>query len=126
MSRYSLMAASVEQPAATLSGGNQQKTIVARWMETRTKLLILEEPTIGVDVGAKADIYHLLQLSLRQGLAVLLISSDFEEVERICHRALIFSRGRVAAELPSDRLTVATLTRMASDGMPATRAGATQ
>jgi ribose transport system ATP-binding protein len=125
MRRFSIKAASVEQPAATLSGGNQQKTIVARWMETRTKLLILEEPTIGVDVGAKADIYHLLQLSLRQGLAVLLISSDFEEVERICHRALIFSRGRVAAELPGDRLTVATLTRMASDGTPAKRAGTT-
>ena len=67
------------------------------------KLLILEEPTIGVDVGAKADIYHLLQSSLRKGLAVLLISSDFEEVERICHRALVFSRGQVAAEIPRPR-----------------------
>ena len=51
-------------PAATLSGGNQQKVVVARWMEGRARLLILEEPTIGVDIGAKAEIYHLLQLSL--------------------------------------------------------------
>ncbi|HXZ17055.1 MAG TPA: ATP-binding cassette domain-containing protein, partial [Roseiarcus sp.] len=126
MRRFSIKAASVEQPAATLSGGNQQKTVVARWMETQAKLLILEEPTIGVDVGAKADIYHLLQLSLRQGLAVLLISSDFEEVERICHRALIFSRGRAVAEIPRDRLTVAALTWMASGGSQDERPGATR
>ena len=125
MTRFSIKAASVEQPVATLSGGNQQKTVVARWMETHAKLLILEEPTIGVDVGAKADIYHLLQLSLRQGLAVLLISSDFEEVERICHRSLVFSRGRVVAEISRDRLTVATLTQTASGGTLGQRPGAT-
>ena len=66
MRRFSIKAASVEEPAATLSGGNQQKVVVARWMEAEVRLLILEEPTIGVDVGAKADIYHLLQLSLRK------------------------------------------------------------
>jgi ribose transport system ATP-binding protein len=124
--RFSIKAASVEQPAATLSGGNQQKTVVARWMEARVTLLILEEPTIGVDVGAKADIYHLLQLSLSKGLAVLLISSDFEEVERICHRALVFSRGRLAAEIPRQALTVAALTATASGGTSAARHGATQ
>jgi ribose transport system ATP-binding protein len=122
--RFSIKAASVEEPAATLSGGNQQKVAVARWMETEAKLLILEEPTIGVDVGAKADIYHLLQLSLSRGLAVLLISSDFEEVERICHRALVFSRGRVVAEIPRERLTVAALTQTASGGAAAHRLGA--
>ena len=121
MRRFSIKAASVEEPAATLSGGNQQKVVVARWMETEARLLILEEPTIGVDVGAKAEIYHLFQLSLRRGLAVLLISSDFEEVERICHRALVFSRGRVVAEIPRERLTVAALTQAASGGASARR-----
>jgi ribose transport system ATP-binding protein len=125
MNRFTIKAASVEEPAATMSGGNQQKTVVARWMETHAKLLILEEPTIGVDVGAKADIYHLLQLSLRRGLAVLLISSDFEEVERICHRALVFSRGRVVAEIPREGLTVAALTQTAAGGTSAERLGAT-
>ena len=93
-------------------------------METEARLLILEEPTIGVDVGAKAEIYHLLQLSLSSGLAVLLISSDFEEVERVCHRALVFSRGRVVAEIPRARLTVAALTQAASGGAEAERRGA--
>jgi ribose transport system ATP-binding protein len=114
--RFSIKAAGVEEPVATLSGGNQQKVVLARWMEAHVKLIILEEPTIGVDVGAKADIYHLLQLSLRKGLAALLISSDFEEVERICHRALVFSRGRVAAEIPGHALTIAALTSAASGG----------
>ncbi len=122
--RFSIRAASVEQPVATLSGGNQQKVAVARWMEAHVRLLILEEPTIGVDVGAKADIYHLLQLSLRKGLGVLLISSDFEEVERICHRALVFSRGQVVAEIPGPALTIAALTATASGGTPATRGAA--
>jgi ribose transport system ATP-binding protein len=122
--RFSIKTAGVEEPVATLSGGNQQKVVLARWMEARVKLLILEEPTIGVDVGAKADIYHLLQLSLRKGLAVLLISSDFEEVERICHRALVFSRGQVAAEIPGHALTVAALTAAASGGNWTARHGA--
>jgi ribose transport system ATP-binding protein len=122
--RFSIKAAGVEEPVATLSGGNQQKVVLARWMETQVKLLILEEPTIGVDVGAKADIYHLLQLSLRKGLAVLLISSDFEEVERICHRALVFSRGKVVAEIPGHALTIAALTSAASGGTGTTPLGA--
>ncbi len=123
--RFSIKAEGPEQPVATLSGGNQQKVVVARWMEARVDLLILEEPTIGVDVGSKAEIYHLLKLSLEKGMAVLLISSDFEEVERICHRALVFSRGRVTAEIPHHELTVAALTASASGGMPATgRSGA--
>lgn len=119
--RFSIKTAGVDEPVATLSGGNQQKVVLARWMEADLKLLILEEPTIGVDVGAKADIYHLLQSSLRKGLAVLLISSDFEEVERICHRALVFSRGQVAAEIPGYALTVAALTSAASGGKSAAR-----
>src|SRR5271166_5093353 len=122
--RFSIKAAGVEEPVATLSGGNQQKVVLARWMEAHVKLIILEEPTIGVDVGAKADIYHLLQLSLRKGLAALLISSDFEEVERICHRALVFSRGQVAAEIPGHALTIAALTSAASGGTWTARHGA--
>jgi ribose transport system ATP-binding protein len=122
--RFSIKAESPEQPVATLSGGNQQKVVVARWMEANVDLLILEEPTIGVDVGSKAEIYHLLKLSLQKGMAVLLISSDFEEVERICHRALVFSRGRVAAEIPRHDLTVAALTASASGGMASSFFGA--
>jgi ribose transport system ATP-binding protein len=114
--RFSVKPPDPERGVATLSGGNQQKVVVARWMEAKVRLLVLEEPTIGVDVGSKAEIYHLLQQSLKEGLAVLLLSSDFEEVERICHRALAFSRGRVVAEIPRDELTIARLTRDASGG----------
>ena len=115
LKRFSIKAENTEQAVATLSGGNQQKVVVARWMEAKVKLLVLEEPTIGVDVSSKAEIYHLLQLSLKNGMAVLLISSDFEEVE-ICHRALVFSRGHIAAEIPHDELTVARLTASATGG----------
>ena len=114
LSRFSVRPEDPECAVATLSGGNQQKVVLARWMEARVRLLVLEEPTIGVDVGSKAEIYHLLQQSLSKGLAVVLISSDFEEVQRICHRALVFSRGRVVGEIPRSELTMARLTAYAS------------
>ena len=124
LDRFSIKAEDTEQAIATLSGGNQQKVVVARWMEAKVGLLVLEEPTIGVDVNSKAEIYHLLQLSLKRGMAVLLISSDFEEVERICHRALVFSRGQVIAEIPHDELTISNLTATASGGAAAGETGA--
>jgi ribose transport system ATP-binding protein len=123
LGRFSIKAEDTEQAIATLSGGNQQKVVVARWMEARVRLLVLEEPTIGVDVSSKAEIYHLLKLSLQKGIAVLLISSDFEEVERICHRALVFSRGRVVTEIPRDELTISRLTASASGGASVAHAG---
>jgi ribose transport system ATP-binding protein len=114
LNRFSVRPRDPERIIATLSGGNQQKVVVARWMEAGSRMLILEEPTYGVDVGSKADIYQLLEGSLEKGLAVLLISSDFEEVAGICHRALIFDRGRVTAELDRSELSLARLTALAS------------
>jgi ribose transport system ATP-binding protein len=114
LNRYAVRPRDPERVIATLSGGNQQKVVVARWMEAGSRLLILEEPTYGVDVGSKVDIYQLLETSLEKGLAVLLISSDFEEVSGICHRALIFDRGRVTAELGSAELSLPRLTALAS------------
>jgi ribose transport system ATP-binding protein len=124
LKRFSIKAEDTEQAVATLSGGNQQKVVVARWMEAKVRLLVLEEPTIGVDVSSKAEIYHLLKLSLQKGMAVLLISSDFEEVERICHRALVFSRGQVVAEIPQSELTIEHLTASASGGHSVAHMGA--
>jgi ribose transport system ATP-binding protein len=114
--RFSVRPAEPERPIATLSGGNQQKVVVARWMEAGSRLLILEEPTFGVDVGSKAEIYRLLQEAIDHGLAVLLISSDFEEVAGISTRALIFDRGQVSAELSRDELSIARLTALAAGG----------
>lgn len=97
-----------------LSGGNQQKVVMARWLQIATRLLILEEPTAGVDVGARADIYALVNQALERGLAVLLISTDFEEVSNIAHRALIFNRGQVIDEIPRESLSIQTLLQRAS------------
>lgn len=114
LARYSVRPPDPERPIATLSGGNQQKIVVARWLEGAVDLLILEEPTTGVDVGSKAEIYALMQNSLSKGMAVLLVSSDFEEVVKVCHRALVFNRGRVVAEIPRKELTVLRLTELAA------------
>jgi ribose transport system ATP-binding protein len=112
--RFSIRPPEPERQIATLSGGNQQKVILARWFEARSRLLVLEEPTFGVDVGAKAELYRLLQEGLDDGLAVLLISSDFEEVAGISSRAFVFNRGKVFTELGRGELSVARLTAAAS------------
>jgi ribose transport system ATP-binding protein len=122
--RFSVRPRDSEAPIATLSGGNQQKVMVGRWIRVRRRLLILEEPTASVDVGAKAEIYRLLGEAVAADLAVLLISTDFEEVALVCHRALVFVRGTVTAELTGDDLTVAALTR-ATSAMPAVTGGGT-
>ena len=113
MQRLAVRPAEPEQPVLNLSGGNQQKVVIARWVETGMRLLVLEEPTFGVDVGAKAEIYRILDRLVGEGRAVLLISSDFEEVAGIAHRALVLDRGRITAEVPRERLSVPLLTRLA-------------
>lgn len=97
-----------------LSGGNQQKVVVGRWLETGRQLLIAEDPTAGVDVGAKAEIYALLFEALASGMGVLVVSTDFEEVAAICHRAIVFSRGQVVTELSGVGLSTESLIQAAS------------
>lgn len=112
--RFSVRPPDSEAPLGTLSGGNQQKVMIGRWLRVGLRLLILEEPTASVDIGAKAVVYRLLDEALAGGLAVLLVSTDFEEVAGVCRRALVFVRGSVTAELSGPALTVAELTRAAS------------
>ncbi|WP_237152902.1 sugar ABC transporter ATP-binding protein [Oryzibacter oryziterrae] len=97
-----------------LSGGNQQKVIVGRWLATGRKLLVAEDPTAGVDVGAKAEIYRLIAAAVARGLAVVVVSTDFEEIAHICNRALIFNRGRIIAELSGEALTTEAVISAAS------------
>ncbi len=97
-----------------LSGGNQQKIVVGRWLGTGRRLLIAEDPTAGVDVGAKAEIYHLLFEALASGMGVIVVSTDFEEIANICHRAIVFSRGKVTRELSGVALSTETLIAAAS------------
>ncbi|WP_200307251.1 sugar ABC transporter ATP-binding protein [Streptomyces adelaidensis] len=112
--RFAVRPRDSEAPIATLSGGNQQKVMIGRWLRTGLRLLILEEPTASVDIGAKAAVHRLLDEALADGLAVLLISTDSEEVAGVCGRALVFVRGSVTVELSGPALTVAGLTRAAS------------
>lgn len=89
-----------------LSGGNQQKVVLARWLNLQLPLLILEEPTAGVDVGAKRQIYDILREQAHAGVCVLVVSTDFEEVANVCTRALVFRDGQVDSELTGSALTV--------------------
>ncbi|TMR90341.1 sugar ABC transporter ATP-binding protein [Nonomuraea basaltis] len=114
ITRLQVSPADTEALFAALSGGNQQKVLIGRWLGVRRRLLILEEPTASVDVGAKAEIYRLLGEALATGLAALLVSADFEEVVNMCDRVLVFTRGAVTAELSGDALTVAALTHAAT------------
>jgi ribose transport system ATP-binding protein len=114
MRKYGVRPPDPNLAASMFSGGNQQKIVLARWMELGSEVLILEEPTIGVDIGAKAEIYNLLVARLAAGGAVIVVSSDFEEVAGICHRALVFDRGRIVAELPREELSQSAITRLAS------------
>jgi ABC-type sugar transport system ATPase subunit len=91
-----------EQPVGTLSGGNQQKVILARWLATDPRLLILDEPTRGIDVGAKAEIERLVEELSQEGMAVVFISSELEEVVRRSHRVAVLRDRRKIAELTGD------------------------
>ena len=104
-----------------LSGGNQQKVVLARWINLQLPLLMLEEPTAGVDVGAKRQIYDILREQADAGVCVLVVSTDFEEVANVCTRALVFRDGQVATELSGTALSVAGLLVAASGNSSTTK-----
>ena len=90
---------SVEREVRYLSGGNQQKVLLAKWLARRPRILIVDEPTRGVDVGSKADIYRILRDLAASGIALLVVSSDLPEVLALAHRIVVMSEGRVRGEL---------------------------
>ena len=91
--------ASVRQPIGELSGGNQQKAILARWLLADPSILILDEPTRGIDIGVKAEFYDMIGELAAQGRAILLISSEMPELLALCDRILVMAEGRLTAEL---------------------------
>ncbi|MHC4506888.1 MAG: ATP-binding cassette domain-containing protein, partial [Planctomycetota bacterium] len=94
-----------EQEVQFLSGGNQQKVILARWLALRPKVLLLDEPTRGVDVGAKAEIYRLMGELARQGVGILMISSELPEILGMSDRVLVVREGAVVAQFDRDEAT---------------------
>jgi len=98
---------------STLSGGNQQKVLLGKWLETSPRLLMLDEPTRGVDVGAKAEIYRLLFEARAQGIGVLVSSSEIPELLTLCDRIVVMFRGRVAVSLGRERASEAVIAHYA-------------
>jgi ribose transport system ATP-binding protein len=99
-----------------LSGGNQQKVVLARWFHLDKPLVVLEEPTAGVDVGAKRQIYGVLRERAEAGSALIVVSTDFEEVATVCTRVLVFRNGLIAAGLTGNDITVERLLALAAGG----------
>lgn len=107
-----------ERHLSTLSGGNQQKVVLARWLRRNPRVLLLDEPTQGVDIGAKADIHALVDAAAQSGTAVLVVSTDHSELTRLCDRVIVLSVGRVVDDfsrprIDPDRLTASTLKKPA-------------
>jgi ribose transport system ATP-binding protein len=99
MDRFVIRARSPRQTMATLSGGNQQKVIVARWLRRAPVLLLLDEPTRGVDVESRVELHRLFAASVASGTAAIVASDDFEELSNLADRVLVMVRGRVIGQL---------------------------
>ena len=111
VARFAIKASSVGQPVSGLSGGNQQKVVVSRYVRTGPAVLILDEPTVGVDVGARAELYEIIRALANTGTSVLMISSDFEEFA-VCDRVAVMRDGRIAAVVDGALATKETLTEL--------------
>lgn len=103
----------MDDPISSLSGGNQQKVVIAKWLNTNCDVLILDEPTRGVDVGAKVEIYHLINELAQKGFSVIVISSEMIEVISLSHRVYVMSEGRITAELQENELSEENIMRHA-------------
>ena len=99
--------------AQTLSGGNQQKIVIAKWLTAGARLFIFDEPTRGIDVGAKAEIFAVIGELVAAGAAVLMISSEPSEIVSVCDRAYVMRDGRIAGELARSELTEANILKLA-------------
>jgi rhamnose transport system ATP-binding protein len=107
--RLEVKTASLDAVAATLSGGNQQKVVLAKWLASNPKVLIIDEPTRGIDVGTKAEVHKMMCQLAGQGMAILMISSELPEVLGMADRVLVMREGRLTAEIPRDKATPETV-----------------
>jgi rhamnose transport system ATP-binding protein len=112
--RLDLRAASLSQPAGDLSGGNQQKVVIGKWLATGPKVIILDEPTKGIDIGSKAAVHAFMGELVATGLAVIMVSSDLPEVLGMADRVIVMREGRIAGEFLRDRMDAEALVRAAT------------
>jgi ABC-type sugar transport system ATPase subunit len=112
--RFRIRSSSLDQPMGLLSGGNQQKALLARWAANEPSVLILDDPTLGVDIGSRQEVYELIATITHQGVGVLLVSSDIPEVVGVSDRVLIFAGRRIVAELERTDATEAAVLRYAT------------
>jgi ribose transport system ATP-binding protein len=105
----------VTRPFLSLSGGNQQKVVVAKWLNTEPRVLLLHEPTIGIDVGARNQLHILLRATVRNGVSAICASGDSDQLEAICDRVLIFRRGRIRAELRGPEISKQNIAMLSLD-----------
>ena len=108
--------ASADAPISTLSGGNQQKIVLGRWLARNPKLLILDEPTKGIDIVAKAEISEIILRLAREGTAILLVTSEMPEVLSLSDRVLVMRTGRIVGEIDRDELTPQAVISLATSG----------
>jgi ABC-type sugar transport system ATPase subunit len=114
--RVAVKMSSPNAPVSTLSGGNQQKVVVGRWLVRNPRLLILDEPTKGIDVGAKVEISEIIVRLAKQGAAILIVSSEMPEVVALSDRVIVMRSGRVAGELPRAAITPEAVLNLATSG----------
>ena len=95
-----LKAGSVRDQAGSLSGGNQQKIVIAKWLIAQSSIILMDEPTRGIDVGAKGEIYNLVRQLAREGKSVIFVSSELEEIQTVSDRILVMREGEITKELP--------------------------
>jgi ABC-type sugar transport system ATPase subunit len=103
-----------EMAVATLSGGNQQKVVLGKWLQDPPKVLLLDEPTRGVDVGAREEIYGILERLADQGIAVLFATSDLAEALRLAHRVIVLRQGRVVGEMTGETASEEAIVRLST------------
>src|SRR5262249_2919067 len=111
--KLNVKAPSVETKVANLSGGNQQKTVLAKWLSLNPKLLIFDEPTRGIDVGAKAEIYQLMRGLVDSGVAIMMISSDMEEILGESDRVAVMHEGAITGVLKREEFSEEAIMRLA-------------
>jgi ABC-type sugar transport system ATPase subunit len=112
--RFKIKAADIDTPIKSLSGGNQQKVVIARCLQTNPKVLVLDEATRGIDLGAKAEIYEILRGLAKEGLGILAVSSEISEIFEMSDRVLVMHAGKLAADMGREEMTEANVVAAAT------------